>query len=78
MDRLTISQVTACVESATRHKEEAVTIDYPALTAALNAIFAIDSMPEPQLQWCDVCQRNVEPNHVHDKMVSTVDRDQNP
>lgn len=63
MDRLTISQVTACVESATRRKEEAVTIDYPALTAALNAILAtdLDSMPEPQLQWCDVCQRNVEP-----------------
>ena len=68
MNRLTIKQVTACVNSATRVTKESVAIDYDTLTQALNA--ALDSdltgLPEAhQVQWCDVCQRTVETNHAH-------------
>jgi hypothetical protein len=74
MNHLTINQVTACVNSATRVTKESVSIDYDTLMEALNA--AIDSdltgLPEAhQAQWCDVCQRSVETNHAHDKMVQT-------
>ena len=71
MKSLTISQVTACVNSAIRGMKQAVTIDYTALTEALNAVLSTDlkSLPESPLQWCDVCQRNVEASHAHDKMV---------
>jgi hypothetical protein len=59
MNRLTINQVTACVNSATRVTKESVAIDYDTLTQALNA--ALDSdltgLPEAhQVQWCDVNQ----------------------
>ena len=68
MNRLTINQVTACVNSATRVTKESVAIDYDTLTEALNA--ALDSdltglSEAHQAQWCDVCQRTVETNHAH-------------
>ena len=81
MNRLTIKQVTACVNSATRVTKESVAIDYDTLTQALNA--ALDSdltgLPEAhQIQWCDVCQRTVETNHAHDKMVQTSEHHHSP
>ena len=81
MNHLTIDQVTACVNSATRGAKESVAIDYDTLTEALNA--ALDSdltgVPEVhQAQWCDVCQRSVETNHAHDKMVQTSDHHHSP
>ena len=81
MIRLTIKQVTACVNSATRVTKESVAIDYDTLTQALNA--ALDSdltgLPEAhQVQWCDVCQRTVETNHAHDKMVQTSEHHHSP
>ena len=81
MNHLTINQVTACVNSATRGAKESVAIDYVTLTDALNA--ALDSdltgLPEAhQAQWCDVCQRSVETNHAHDKMVQTSDHHHSP
>jgi leucyl aminopeptidase len=81
MNRLTINQVTACVNSATRVTKDAVAIDYTTLTQALNT--ALDSdltgLPEAhETQWCDVCQRNVETNHAHDKMVQTSDHHHSP
>ena len=81
MNRLTINQVTACVNSATRRTKESVVIDYDTLTEALNA--ALDSdltgVPEAhQTQWCDVCQRSVETNHAHDQMVQTSDHHHSP
>ena len=81
MNHLTINQVTACVNSATRVTKESVAIDYDTLTEELNA--AIDSdltgLPEAhQAQWCDVCQRSVETNHAHDKMVQTSDHHHSP
>jgi len=66
---LTIEQVTACVNSATRVTKESVAINYDTLTEALNAVLASDlttGLPEAhQVQWCDVCQRSVETNHAH-------------
>jgi leucyl aminopeptidase len=81
MNRLTINQVTACVNSARRVAKKSVAIDYDTLTEALNA--ALDSdpngLPEThQAQWCDVCQRSVETNHAHDKMVQTSDHHHSP
>ncbi len=81
MNHLTIKQVTACVNSATRRTKESVVIDYDTLTEALNA--ALDSdltgLPEAHLaQWCDVCQRSVEANHAHDQMVQTSDHHHSP
>ena len=81
MNRLTINQVTACVNSATRRTKESVVIDYDTLTEALNA--ALDSdltgLPEAhQTQWCDVCQRSVETNHAHDQMLQTSDHHHSP
>jgi leucyl aminopeptidase len=81
MNHLTIKQVTACVNSATRRTKESVVIDYDTLTEALNA--ALDSdltgLPEArQAQWCDVCQRSVETNHAHDQMVQTSDHHHSP
>ena len=81
MNHLTIKQVTACVNSATRRTKESVVIDYDTLTEALNA--ALDShltgLPEAhQAQWCDVCQRSVETNHAHDQMVQTSDHQHSP
>ena len=81
MNHLTIKQVTACVNSATRRTKESVVIDYDTLTEALNA--ALDSdltgVPEAhQTQWCDVCQRSVETNHAHDQMVQTSDHQHSP
>ena len=81
MNHLTIKQVTACVNSATRRTKESVVIDYDTLTEALNA--ALDSdltgLPEAHLaQWCDVCQRSVESNHAHDQMVQTSDHHHSP
>jgi hypothetical protein len=74
MDRLTIAQVAVCVD-ACRNSTEPGTIDYPALTEALNAILAADKsaglQTEPELLWCDVCQRNVAPNHKHDRMTDS-------
>jgi leucyl aminopeptidase len=81
MKHLTIDQVTACVNSATRVAKKSVAIDYDTLTEALNA--ALDSdltgVPEAhQAHWCDVCQRSVETNHAHDKMVQTSDHHHSP
>jgi leucyl aminopeptidase len=81
MNHLTIKQVTACVNSATRRTKKSVVIDYHTLTEALNA--ALDSdptgLPEAhQAQWCDVCQRSVETNHAHDQMVQTSDHHHSP
>jgi leucyl aminopeptidase len=81
MNQLTIKQVTACVNSATRRTKESVVIDYDTLTEALNA--ALDSdltgLPEAhQTQWCDVCQRSVETNHAHDQMLQTSDHHHSP
>jgi leucyl aminopeptidase len=81
MNHLTIKQVTACVNSATRRTKESVVIDYHTLTEALNA--ALDSdltgLPEAHLaQWCDVCQRSVETNHAHDQMVQTSEHHHSP
>jgi leucyl aminopeptidase len=81
MNHLTIDQVTACVNSATRVAKTSVAIDYDTLTEALNA--ALDSdltgLPEAhQAQWCDVCQRSVETNHAHDQMVQTSDHHHSP
>jgi leucyl aminopeptidase len=81
MNHLTINQVTACVNSATRVTKESVAIDYDTLTKALNA--ALDSdltgLPEAhETQWCDVCQRNVETNDAHDNMVQTPDHHHSP
>jgi hypothetical protein len=81
MNRLTINQVTACVNSATRVAKKSVEIDYDTLTEALNAALASDltRLPEAhQAQWCDVCQRSVETNHAHDKMVQTSDHHHSP
>jgi len=81
MNRLTINQVTACVNSATRGEKKSVAIDYDTLTEALNAALASDltRLPEAhQAQWCDVCQRSVEANHAHDKMVQTSDHHHSP
>ena len=81
MNHLTINQVTACVNSATRVAKKSVAIDYDTLTEALNA--ALDSdltgLQEAHLaQWCDVCQRSVETNHAHDKMAQTSDHHHSP
>ncbi len=81
MNHLTIKQVTAFVNSATRRTKESVVIDYDILTEALNV--ALDSdltgLPEAhQTQWCDVCQRSVETNHAHDQMVQTSDHHHSP
>ncbi len=76
MNHLTINQVTACVNSATRRTKKSVAIDYDTLTEALNAALDADltGLPEEhQAQWCDVCQRSVGTNHAHDKMVQTSD-----
>jgi leucyl aminopeptidase len=81
MNHLTIKQVTACVNSATRRTKESVVIDYDTLTEALNAALASDltGLPEAHLaQWCDVCQRSVETNHAHDQMVQTSDHHHSP
>ena len=81
MNRLTINQVTACVNSATRGTKKSVAIDYDTLTETLNAALASDlsRLPEAhQAQWCDVCQRSVETYHAHDKMVQTSDHHHSP
>jgi hypothetical protein len=79
MNRLTISQVTTCVDSATRATTELLAIDFDRLTQALNAVLAADCLPETLMsQWCDVCQRNVDANHAHDKMVQTSDHHHSP
>ena len=81
MNHLTIKQVTACMNSATRRTKESVVIDYDTLTGALNAALESDltGLPEAHLvQWCDVCQRSVETNHAHDKMVQTSDHHHSP
>jgi hypothetical protein len=81
MNRLTINQVTACVNSATRVTKESVAIEYDTRTQALNAALASDltGLPEAhQVQWCDVCQRSVEADHAHDKMVQTSDHHHSP
>jgi leucyl aminopeptidase len=81
MNHLTIKQVTACVNLATRRTKESVVIDYDILTEALNAALASDltGLPEAHLaQWCDVCQRSVETNHAHDQMVQTSDHHHSP
>ena len=81
MNRLTINQVTACVNLATRGAKKSVSIDYDTLTEALNAALASDltGLPEAHLtQWCDVCQRSVETNHAHDQMVQTSDHQHSP
>jgi leucyl aminopeptidase len=81
MNHLTIKQVTACVNSATRRTKESIVIDYDTLTEALNAALASDlaGLPEAhQAQWCDVCQRSVETNHAHDQMVQTSDHRHSP
>jgi len=81
MNHLTIKQVTACVNSATRRTKESVVIDYDTLTEALNAALTSDltGLPEAhQAQWCDVCQRSVETNHAHDQMVQTSDHHHSP
>ena len=72
MNRLTIGQVTKCVQSATRGATEPLAIDVDGLTEALNAVLAShpNGLPETHMpQWCDVCQRNVDTDHAHDKMV---------
>jgi hypothetical protein len=81
MNHLTIKQVSACVNSATRRTKKSVVIDYHALTEALNAALDSDltALPEAhQAQWCDVCQRSVETNHAHDQMVQTSDHHHSP
>ena len=81
MNHLTINQVIACVNSATSVTKESVAIDYDTLTQALNAALASDltGLSEAhQEQWCDVCQRSVETNHAHDKMVQTSDHHHSP
>jgi leucyl aminopeptidase len=81
MNHLTIKQVTACVNSATRRTKESVVIDYDTLTEALNAALASDLtglLEAHQAQWCDVCQRSVETNHAHDQMVQTSDHHHSP
>ena len=81
MNHLTIKQVTACMNSATRRTKESVVIDYDTLTGALNAALESDltGLPEAHLvQWCDVCQRSVETNHAHDQMVQTSDHHHSP
>ena len=79
----TINQVIACVNSATRRTKESVVIAYDTLTEAMRLNAALDSdltgLPEArQAQWCDVCQRTVETNHAHDKMVQTSDHHHSP
>ena len=73
MNRLTVSQVAACVDPAIRWTKESVVIDYSALTEALNAIVAADESAVPERPastvWCDVCQRDVGSSHTHDRMV---------
>ena len=81
MNHLTMNQVTACVNSATRRTKKSVAIDYDTLTEALNAALDADltGLPEAhRAQWCDVCQPSVETNHAHDKMVQTSDRLHSP
>ena len=81
MNHLTINQVTACVNSATRRTKKSVVIDYDTLTEALNAALDSDLTGPPeahQAQWCDVCQRSVETNHAHDQMVQTSDHHHSP
>ena len=48
MNHLTIKQVTACVNSATRVTKESVVIDYHTLTEALNAALASDLTGLPE------------------------------
>jgi hypothetical protein len=75
MNRLTITQIAACVEPCIRWTKDSVVIDYPALAEALNAMLASDEATAPAEEagtaWCDVCQRNVESNHKHDRMATT-------
>ena len=81
MNHLTINQVTACVNSATRRTKKSAVIDYDTLTEALNAALDSDLTGPPeahQAQWCDVCQRSVETNHAHDQMVQTSDHHHSP
>ena len=81
MNHLTIDQVTACVNSARLVTKESVAIDYDTLTKALNAVLDSDltGLPEAhETQWCDVCQRSVETNHAHDKMVQTSGQHHSP
>ena len=81
MNHLTINQVTACVNSATRVAKKSVAIDCDTLTEALNAALASDLTRLPEVhqdRWCDVCQRSVETNHAHDKMAQTPDHHHSP
>lgn len=71
MDPLTVAQVATCVD-ACRTSKESATIDYSALTEALNTILADKSaQTEIELVWCDVCQHNVAANHKHDRMTGS-------
>ena len=77
MSRLSIRQVMTCVNSATRGTSEPLAIDFGGLTQALNAALATEQTGLPEAHagqwWCDVCLRNVDTNHAHDKMVQTSD-----
>jgi len=48
MNHLTINQVTACVNSATRVAKKSVAIDYDTLTEALNAALDSDRIGLPE------------------------------
>lgn len=81
MNRLTKSQVKACVDSATRGTKAKISINLDCLTEALNTVLVTDLNGQPgthMAQWCDVCQRNVDTNHAHDKMVQTSDHHHSP